>query len=54
MEKGKWIMSKQKWSNEINRELNYSSTDYYRILGIEIVYQKLFQHNGLKKLLRCT
>ena len=46
MEKGKWIMSKQKWSNEINRESNYSSTDYYRILGTENVYQKLFQHNG--------
>ena len=38
MEKGKWIMSKQKRSNEINRESNYSSTGHYRILGIEVVY----------------
>ena len=47
-------MSKQKWSNEINQESNYSSTDYYRILGIEIVYQKLFHHNGPKELLSCN
>ena len=43
MEQGKCTRSKQKWSNEINLKSNHSSTDCYRILGNEIVYQK---HNG--------